>query len=159
MWRQGAWLCEVQEPREKVLLLNFPMKKLKYELTVQNSWVLCCLLCLVHTAMRGSWGARAAGWKCCAFKGGKKKISRAVESAQWRSSRHSELSGESHGGRRGGRGQRHFPGNHFIHTFKHFSLRVLFMLQTAVSSREQGRAPGGLTLKSWFSLQRDKKTA
>lgn len=73
MWRQGAWLCEVHEPREKVLLLNFPMKKLKYELIVQNSWVLCCLLCLVHTAMRGSWGARAAGWKCCAFKGGKKK--------------------------------------------------------------------------------------
>ena len=129
-------------------------KKLKYELTVQNSWVLCVL---VHAAMRGSWGARAAGWKCCAFKEGKKIFSRAAESAQWRSSRHSELSGESHGGRRGGRGQRHFPGNHFIHTLKHFPFHVLFTLQTASKSREHGRAPGGLTLKSWFSLQGDKK--
>ncbi len=41
----------------------------------------------------GSWG-RAACWKRCAFKAEKKRFSRAAESAQFRCSRHSELSGE-----------------------------------------------------------------
>ena len=110
----------------------------------------------------GQLGGARGRMKMLRVQGREKKFSRAAESAQWRSSRHSELSGESHGGRRGGRGQRHFPGNHFIHTLKHFPLRVLFTLQTAVNSRGQAPALGGLTLKSWFILQRDlkkKKTA
>lgn len=97
--------------------LVFLIKYQEYELIVQNSLVYSCLTYLKMGQIGahcfwGSWG-RAAGSKCCAFKGGKKKFSRAAESAQFCCSRHSELSGEPHGGRRGGREQRHFPGNHF----------------------------------------------
>lgn len=69
---------------------------------VFENWTDWCTLFL------GQLGARS-GIKMLRVQGrGKKKFSRAMESAQFRCSRHSELSGEPYGGRRGGREQRHF---------------------------------------------------
>lgn len=64
--------------------------------------------------------------------GREKKNCRAAESAQMRCSRHSELSGEPHGGRRGGWEQRHFSGNLFF-----FYLNVFCKNEFTIHTQEQ----------------------
>lgn len=117
MSRLGVCLREFSASWEG-LVISFLIKYQEYELNVQNSLVYSCLTYLkigligAH-CFWGSWG-RAAGSKCCAFKGGEKKNSLALWSL--RSSvvlvtpnfreNHTEEGGE-------GENNAIFPGNHF----------------------------------------------